>query len=375
MSDLHFTTIDAAAISNELIKAFEVETGETFYPGDERRMFLLNFLPVLVAAYNKMDDTGRQNLLRYARGDVLDAFGERLDTPRLEAQQATCIQQFMLSSGHPQVTIPINTRVTPDGKLFFATIDDLTIQPGINTGNIEVKAVDAGAIYNGFAIDQINKLVDSVPYVASVQNTTESSDGSDIESDDDGINIWSGYRERIRQAPNKLTTAGPTESYIFWAKTADVNIQDVAVTSPSAGAVKITVIMKDGELPSLGVLDAVLSICSDSKRRPLTDYVTSSAPSIVNYTINFTYYISASRASEEADIRKAIEDPGGAVDQFVAWQYEKLGRGINPDQLRQLMFLSGAFKITLTAPAEAVVNADAIALISGSPTINYGGLI
>lgn len=371
---IQFVEVDAQQLYNDLLLQFQQALGETLYQGDERRIFLEQESLILVALYNAINDTGKQNLLRYARGEVLDAIGERTDTPRLPAQKATVTLRFTLSTAQPgPVTIPAGTRATPDGKLFFATVKDLIIPSGNLTGDVQAEATDTGEAHNGFAPGQINRIVDPVAYVASVTNIDTSAGGADIEPDDDGVNVWSGYRERIRESVSKFSTAGPEDAYIYWAKTADANIQDVAVTSPAAGEVKITVLMKDGQLPSQAVLDKVLAVCSDKKVRPLTDHVTVAAPTTVAYDITLTYYISRDDAANEASIRNAIESTGGAIDQYKAWQGSKLGRAINPDYLRQLMLNAGAHRINLTAPAYTVVAEDAVA-VAGTVTIAYGGL-
>jgi phage-related baseplate assembly protein len=375
MSDINFVEVDAQEINKELVNDFETALGETLYPGDERRIFLEQEGQVIVGLKNSINDTGRQNLLRYARGEVLDAMGERLDTPRLQAQKAKVTLRFTLSAAQTFViTIPQGTRATPDGQLYFATTQTLVIQAGQTYGDVLAESTEGGEKYNGFAAGQIKTIVDPIAYVASVQNIDTSSGGSDIEPDDDGVNLWSGYRERIRQAPNKTSTAGHEDGYIYWAKTADVNIQDVAVTSPAAGQIKITVLMKDGQLPTQQVLDAVLAACSDKKRRPLTDQVTAAAPTTVNYDITLTYYISQENAANEINIRNAIEGTNGAIDQYKSWQKGKLGRAINPDYLKQLILNAGAYRVDITAPIYTAVDTDKVAS-EDTVTITYGGLI
>lgn len=374
MSDIQFVENDAQAIQNELIQRFETAAGETFYPGDERRIFLLQEVPVVVGLKNDINDTGRQNLLRYARGEKLDEMGARTDTPRLLALKAKVTLQFTLSAAQGfNVTISPGTRVTPDGILYFSTLQLLTISAGQTTGSVTAEATIAGAVYNGFTAGQITKIVDPVPFVGSVTNTDTSSGGSDMEPDDDGVNVWSGYRERTRQSYSKPSTAGAEETYIYWAKTASQDIIDVAVTSPAPCQITISVLMKDGQIPSQAILDAVLAICSGKKRRPQTDQVTTVAPTTTNYTITMTYYISQDRQNEEASIRSAIEGAGGAIDQYKAWQRAKLGRAINPDYLRNLVLNTGACRLTITAPAYTPLAVDAVANNTAT-NVTYGGL-
>lgn len=401
-ADINFVEVNAETISNDLVSDFEQALGVTLYPGDERRIFLEQQTQVIVALYNHLNDAAKQNLLMYARGPILDALGNRTNTPRLEAQVANVTLSFTLSAAQPtNITIPIGTRATPDGELFFETSEELIIVAGQTTGEVTAVSTETGEVYNGFTSGQINQLVDPVPFVASVTNIDTSSSGADIEPDDDGVNIWSGYRERIRQSPNKLSTAGSRDGYIFWAKTADANIQDVAVTFPEtikefdidafqtaypeadptdyyieipASKVKITVLMKNGEMPTDTVLNKVLEACSDKQRRPMTDYVTAATPTQSIYNIEFTYYISVDNEDQEANIRSAIEDSSGAVEQYKAWQNGKLGRAINPDELRKLVLNANACKIDITSPTYTEILKDEIPS-EGTVTVNYGGLI
>lgn len=373
--DINFVEYDIKAVEDELVESYEQTKRETLYPGDERRMLLLNLLPVIVGLKSSINDAGRQNLLRYARGKVLDAIGERTDTQRIPAQKAKTTLKFTLSSAQSSaILIPAGTRVSPDGKLYFATVQTLIIPAGQITGEVVAEAVEGGSEYNGFTAGQIKAIVDPVGFVSSVENIDTSSGGADIEPDDDGVNIWSGYRERIRQSVNKMSTAGAADGYIYWAKTADINIQDVSITSPTAGQVKITVLMQAGQIPDQQVLDNVLAACSDKKRRPLTDQVIVSAPGTVGYDIEFTYYISNENAADEANIRDRIEGAGGVVEQYSLWQRGKIGRTINPDYLKQQVLNAGAYRVDIVLPIYTEIAEDEVA-VDSNVSVNYGGLL
>ncbi|MFD2089923.1 baseplate J/gp47 family protein [Brevibacillus brevis] len=54
----------------------------------------------------------------------------------------------------------------------------------------------------GIQWGKLNQLVDPLPFVQSVSNVTESGGGADEEDDD-------SYAERIRQAPESFSVAGP----------------------------------------------------------------------------------------------------------------------------------------------------------------------
>lgn len=365
---IQFVDADPQKIANELIDRFQQETGTILYPGDPRRIFLLQFVPLIVAAKNDINYTGNQNLLPYASGEVLDALGARVGVTRLPAQPAQSTIRFSLSTIQlTDVTVPKGTRVTPDGVSYFATVDDVTISAGVLTGDVVAESLEGGRRFNGFAPGQINIIVDPIPYVASASNLDTSSGGSDVESDD-------AYRERQRLAPSSFSTAGPEDGYIFHAKSADVNIVDVSVISPNPCEVEIYVLMEGGSLPDSEVLDKVEAAVTAKNVRPLTDQVTVLVPTEETYDIDLTYYISSDRANEVAAIQQAIEGAGGAVDQYIAWQQSKLGRTIMPDNLLDRMYRAGAGRIVITDPSYTEIDPHKVAKVD-KKTIVYGGLI
>jgi phage-related baseplate assembly protein len=366
---VQFVDADAQRIENELIDAYYQKTGQVLYPGDPRRIFFLQLLPVLVSLKNDISFTGNQNLLPFAIDTVLDGLGSRIGVPRLVAQPAHTTMRFTLSAIQlAALTIPKGTRVTPDGVLYFATKTDLTIAAGGTTGDVLVESTEGGAKYNGLVAGQISIIVDPVPFVASAANLDTSSGGSDQEDDE-------AYRERQRLAPDSFSVAGPEGAYIFFAKSADVNIADVKAISPAACEVNIYVLMKYGGIPDAAMLAKVLTEVNADNRRPLTDLVQTLAPTVIDYNIGLTYYIATERSAEASSIRAAIEDPGGAVDQYVSWQHAKLGRTISPDTLLSLLYASGVFRVVITTPTYAVINPNEVAKLLGAKSVVYGGLI
>ena len=222
--DIHLTTTDATTIYNTLIAALEKGAGEPLYPGDERRIFGEGLVAVFVALYNSLDDTGRQTLLRYARGEVLDAIGERLDVHRLEGSPAKTTMRFSVSTPQPNnIIIPKWTKVTPDSDHYFATDEIAVLQAGAYSVEIPTSAVSNGTEYNGYAPGTITTLVDLIPYIESVTNITATAGGDDGEP----------YTEEgdIRLAPASRSTAGPEQAYIYWAMTADSSIIDARAVS------------------------------------------------------------------------------------------------------------------------------------------------
>lgn len=228
--DIHLNEVNASTIYNTIITQLEQHSGEPLYPGDERRIYGEGIVAVFVALYNMLDNVGRQTLLRYARGEVLDAIGERLGVYRLEGDKATTIMRFSVSTPRStNIIIPKWTKVTADGENYFVTDEIAVLQAGTYNVEIPTSAVYIGEKYNGYAVGTITTLVDLIPYIEKVANVTETAGGDDGEpyttEGDDRL------RERIRLAPAKRSTAGPELAYIYWAMSADSSIVDVKAVS------------------------------------------------------------------------------------------------------------------------------------------------
>lgn len=369
---IQFVEVDAKKIYNDIILTFQVALEEVLYPGDERRIFLEQEAQIIVSIYNSINESAKQNLLRYAKGNVLDCIGEGRDVKRLEEKQAIVTVRFNLASEQRnEIIIPKGTRVTPDGVYFFETTYEAVILPGELYIDISAQATIGGAICNGFSPGQIKTLVDTIPFISSVSNIDTSAGGTDREPDDDGINVWSGYRERIRLSSSVLSTAGHELGYIYHAKSADERIEDISVTSPRDCEVLITVLLKNAQIPDEDILNKVLEVCSDKKVRPLTDKVSVAAPTQVTYNIELTYYISKEvRPVEETVIRSNIDK---ALRAYIEWQSSKMERNINPDKLRQLILNAGASRIELVSPTYLEVSKTEVAKL-GIMNVTYGGL-
>lgn len=223
MPDLNFITTDSQEIHATIIGELENGVAEPLYPGDERRLFGEALVPLFVTMYNAVNDAARQKMLRYARGPVLDALGERSGVTRQEPVPATTTLRFSMNAPVEwNVIIPAGTRVTNDNVRYFATDTTAVIMAGATSVTVQATSTEGGTIYNDIKIGDINVIVDLIPYVDSVENITTTAGGSDEESDD-------SLRERIRNAPSKLSTAGPVNAYKYWAKSADPTISDVVV--------------------------------------------------------------------------------------------------------------------------------------------------
>jgi phage-related baseplate assembly protein len=299
---------------------------------------------------------------------MLEYLGAFNNTPRLPPYSSVTTFRFVLSTPLVEArTVPAGTRISPtssDIEIFFATDVPFTFAPGVVTADIPAHALTPGTIGNGFIPAQLTQLVDPLPYVSAVVNLTESMGGIDKESDD-------SYRERIRLSNASYSTAGPEDAYIYWAKTASPAIVDVAAVSPTPTNVTIVPLLSGGVIPSQSVLDAVAEALNDRTRRPIGDRVTVSAPTVVVYTINMTYYIHPDRATEVDIIKAKVAE---AVAKYKIWQKSKLGRSINPSELSYLVMQAGAYRVNIVSPVYADVTKLKVASDTAT-TVTYGGLV
>lgn len=364
-----FVNADPKTLEQEIIEAYEAEYGEILYPGHEQRIQLQYMLPIFAALRSKINDVGNSNLLKYSRGDIMKDLGETYHrTELIGPQKAVATGEITLSATRVEDSVfQSGLMITGDSVHYFLTTEEVTIPAGQLSTPVTLEAENAGPEYNDFEAGQINKSTKPLPYLATIQNVDKSSGGSEEESPED-------YIERCRLAPETFSNAGHEESYIYFAKSADITIADVKVYSSAPATVNVVVLQKDGQIPTQAILDRVEEKLSAKDVRPLTDQVVVEAATVVNYDIDLTYYIDRADEASVSDIRSAVEDPDGAVDQFVEEQYAELENNINPDYLRKLLFLKGVAKVEMRSPTEAAITEKQVA-IAQSINIVYGGVI
>lgn len=367
MNDLKFIDDDSQTTIDNIFTAHEAITGRTLYPGDPERLFVLSLAQIIVQQRVLINSAASQNLLRYASGGVLDESGAGYDVIRLQAVAASTTLKFNLSMELTSATvIPAGTRVGPQGgggELFFATTDVLEIPPGSLSGSVGAVCSLLGKAGNGFIPEQINVIIDPLPFVQSAVNITESMGGADTETDD-------AYRERIRESNESFSVAGPSGAYRFWAFTASQLIIDVSVSSPTPGEVLIVPLLSGGELPGQEILDRILEICSATSKRPLNDLVTASVPTVVPFDVELTYWVDIASAASVTAIQASVE---AAIQDYVMWQKSKLGRNVNPSELIRRVMQAGAYRVNVIGPMYTTVGDNEVG-IADQVKVTYGGL-
>lgn len=329
------------------------------------RMELYAAAAQIYQAMQYIDRQGKQSILKYSYSDFLDNLAIFKGVTRNPATPATTTLRFTLSAERDTATgIPQGTRVSTAGAIYFATDVYAEIPAGSTTVDVPATCTVAGTDGNGFAAGELATIVDPIPYVASVTNTTATEGGAEIESDDD-------LAERVFLAPGAYSTAGPEDGYLYHAKAYSAAIGDVVATSnQAAGTVDIVFIMADGSTPGEEMIEGLEGYLQGKTIRPMTDLVRVAAPQEVTYTINLTYYINRSDSAKAVTIQAAVAQ---AVSDYQTWQ-RAIGRDINPSQLVRMVMDAGAKRVTVTAPTYTAVDATKVSALQGDAVISYGGL-
>lgn len=313
-------------------------------------------------ALQLIDRTGKMNLLKYAYGTAADHMALLKGVRRNEATYATVSVKITRPFANKSaLLIPVGTRVSSGNDVFFELLETTQIDPEETQIETTFTCTKAGEIGNGYLPGEITTLIDPLVYAVTVENTTESSGGSEIESDNSLI-------ERAYLAPAAYTTTGTEAAYIFWAKTYHQDISDVKPNIPAAGEVNIRFLVR-GELPEETMLTGLLNFLSSKEIRPLTDLVTVSAPDVVPYEIHITYWISETDKGQAITIKKQVEQ---AIESYQQWQNHTIGRDINPSKLVAMIMGTGVKRVEVTNPVYAKVDDLSIAYSTSVKLIEGG---
>ena len=329
------------------------------------RMELYAAAAQIFQAMQYIDRQGKQSILKYSYSDFLDNLAAFKGVTRTPATAATTTVRFTLSAERDTATgIPQGTRVSTAGSIYFATDVYAEIPAGSTTVDVPATCTVAGTDGNGLAIGELTTIVDPIPYVASVSNTTATEGGAEVESDAD-------LAERVFLAPGAYSTAGPEDGYIYHAKAYSPAVGDVEATSDQeAGTVDIVFIMADGSTPGEEMIEGMEGYLQGKTIRPMADLVRVAAPEEVQYTINLTYYINRSDSAKAVTIQAAVAQ---AVEDYKTWQ-RAIGRDVNPSQLTHMVMEAGAKRVTVTAPAYTAVGKTEVSALQGAAVVTYGGL-
>lgn len=369
--DYQFVNTDTEGLITDLIAGYEQLTKTTVRPASPEKLFIQWVASIILQERVMNNYTGNQNIPSRAVGAALDGLGELFyEQERPQAQAAVCTVRFHISEAlETAILIPSGSRVTDNNRdLVWETFSDVYVPIGATYVDAQVRCQTQGMIGNGYAVGQINTMVDVYDYYSTCENITISDGGSDAATDEE-------YYELMRQSMDGYSCAGSMGGYEYFAKRVSTEIADVRANSPSACRANIYVVMKDGSIASEEIKAAVQEACSKEYVRPMCDFVTVADPETVPFDIDFTYYIQSDAALSATEIQQKVQ---AAVQQYVDWQCVKFGRDILPDKLRDYLSECGIKRISLNSPVYTSLRngkdgaVPQVAQI-GTITINSGG--
>ena len=348
--EYQFVSADAGEIEALLVSGYEHITGEACHPASPERLFIQWISSIITHERVLNNYTGNQNIPSRADGENLDALAELLYIrERPKAQAAGCTQRFYISE--PQLSailVPKGTRVTNSGGLIWETVEDVYVPIGETFADVQLHCQTVGTAGNGYTPGQLDTVVDVYDYYSKTENITASDGGADAATDEE-------FYELMRASMDAYSCAGARGSYEYFAKQVSTEIGDVIANSPTPGIVKLYVLMEDGTLATDEIKSAVLAACDADTVRPMTDQVFVEDAETVEYNIDFTYYIQTGSGKSAADIQTAVNI---AVQEYISWQSAKLGRDINPDELRERLYHTGVKRIELREPGFVALRND-----------------
>jgi phage-related baseplate assembly protein len=373
-----FIARDPQAITAELVAKYELATGKTLYPAQIERQLIDLIAYAKTMTHIGIQEAGKQCLVRFANGVMLDYLGELMGVPRLLAAFAkTTLRGSMPAALAINVAIPVGTVISSsDGKVNFATDIAVSIVAGQLSIDVLATCDTAGLAGNDWQIAQINTLISDIGNVAvSFTNITVSAGGWEIETDD-------RYRTRLIEGLETFAVAGPEGSYRSNAMAAHQSIVDVGIIGPKlamvGGALVSTNNVPPGVVyvyplvitgaPDANILTLVNAKLSATSARPLCDFVQVSAPVAVDYAINAQLTLWAN-----ADATMTLDASTKAAQALADYLAAGLGRDVVVNDWVTTLKVAGVYDLAIPSlPVNLVLDKSHWARCTGINIVVIG---
>ncbi len=309
-----------------------------------------------------------QNIVWETTEDALIPIGETYADVMVQ-----CQTKGIIGNGYTEGQI--NTLIDVDNILYFESCSNITVSDGgaeeqtdeeyFNSMRMAADSYStAGAegSYIYWAKSVSSEIADVKPVCPNVMRSetptiysdTEGNQFAFIGGDQIDIKTLKVYTEdfSVLLSPEADYTVSYINGLITIALTANTAVATptkigVTVLQRRAGYVYIYALMNDGTIATETIKEAINSACSAESVRPMTDCVKIEDPETIEYNIDLTYYISEETKLSLTDIETAVEN---AVNEYVSWQCSKLGRDINPDELRLRLMQAGIKRMSIREP-------------------------
>lgn len=351
-----FIATDPAQVVADLVALYQATTGKTLQPAQIERLLI-----DVVAFRESQVRVGiqyacEQQLVAFAVGSNLDNLGLLVGVPRLGAMGSTTRLRVTLNAAQTaDYPVALGYIVqTTDGKATFATVQTLLIPKGQLTGEVDALCQSTGSATNGYQPGDVSVPITILPEVALVQNITVTANGVDPETDDH-------LRQRIFEAPDHFSVAGPLGAYRFFALSTHPDIVDVSVESLMPGVVSVYPLMSTG-LPDGAMVALVQAALNADDVRPVCDEVDVAAPTQVPYTIQVN--VVPVTGQDPVALQQAIQARAQAFlygetkadGTTTTGRQMQLGMDLVPSQILAALSVPGIYDMQVVSPAFLVVD-------------------
>lgn len=333
-----FVNTDPQAIVRELTASYEQATGQNLYPAQVEQLLINLFAYRESLLREAVNATARQNLVAFASAPMLDYLGELVETYRLPAAAASTRLTFSLDEPAPRdIIIPQGTRVAASDSMIFVTDTETIIRGAALSTEVAATCTEPGRQGNGWQPAQISTLLDATDDDVTVSNLSQSSGGSDAESDE-------RLRSRIKLAPEAFSNAGSRGAYHYHALTVHQSIIDVSISRPEPGTVQIVPLLDSG-LPDDDMIRLIAAHVSGEKLRPLTDTVVVVKPDEIPVQIDAVI-----RPYPGTMVSEVLAAARASISDYISLRNRRLAQDIVPSQIVAALSVKGVYQVTLKSP-------------------------
>lgn len=334
---------DPVKVMEDIKQIYEEKTGNTLAESEPRWIDYHVIAAYISSIKAEMNDVAKQNYLRYARGKRLELKGELYGERggKIKAGKArTTMRCYIQEAKSRKIIIPAGTRFVKDAYV-FSSLNEAVIEAGTLYADTIVECLTEGYVPI-FDIGEVKEIIDIFDYFETCENISKVIGGVDEEEDEK-------YRERLEEVPESFTTAGPEESYKFWSKTASDEIKDVVVVSPAPCYIDIYLLGNNGNLISEEIKKLVLEVVNDKEKRPQGDRVELKDPTVINFTIDFSYTLYKKDEVRALEIGELIKNK---IDEYAKEISNKMGKEINIQDIIEIVKNCGAKRVIIRNPID-----------------------
>lgn len=155
-------------------------------------------------------------------------------------------------------------------------------------------------------------------------------------------------RRRVLLAAER-DCAGSKGAYQYWALSADAEVRDVSILTPSGGVVEIYLQSRTTTTASQALLDTVASTLNSDTHRPFTDSVSVLAAIPLDVQINATLTLFPG-----PDKAVVLTNANTALDRYIE-QVSYLGYDVTVSGLHAALHQAGVQRVDLLSPTQNIV--------------------